>query len=145
LIVLLGVFALASAVRLVLAPRWLDSSRCGRIALSAMLLLTGPSHFFMTADMVEMLPPWVPSRVAIVYATGVLEIMAAAGLLIARTARLTGWCLVAFFATVLPANVYAALHHTGVGGHGPGYLWFRVPLQAAFILWAWWFTRSPAT
>jgi uncharacterized membrane protein len=41
---------------------------------------------------------------------------------------------------MLPANVYAALHHIDyekatTGGKGPGSLWFRVPLQFFFIAW----------
>jgi uncharacterized membrane protein len=65
--------------------------------------------------------------------------MAAVGLLIPATSRLTSWCLIAFFVAVLPANVYGALNRVGVGEHGPAYLWFRVPLQVLFIGWVWYF------
>lgn len=142
LIVLLATFGIVAVVRATLAPPWLDFGLCGRIAMSAMLLLTGPSHFFMTDEMVQMLPSWVPERVTIVYVTGVLEILAAAGLLVPATATLTTWCLVAFFVAVLPANIHAALTRAGIGGHGPAYLWFRVPLQAVFIAWVLWFRPS---
>lgn len=109
--------------------------------MSAMLVLTGVSHFFMTDDVVAMLPPSVPSRTEIIYATGVLELMAAVSLLVPATNRLTSWCLIAFFLAVLPANVYASLNSVGVGEHGPYYLWFRIPLQILFIGWVWYFGR----
>lgn len=42
--------------------------------------------------------------------------------------------------TFLPANIYAAANHIGVGDHklGPGYLWIRIPLQMFLLLWALW-------
>ena len=146
LIVLLVTFAVLALVRRFWAPRMISWSLCGRAAMSAMLLLTGASHFFMTDELAAMLPPAVPLRNEIIYGTGVLELMASVGLLIPATSRLTSWCLIAFFVAVLPANIYGALHRVGAGEHGPAYLWFRVPLQIFFIGWVWYFgasTRSP--
>ncbi len=122
-----------------MAPRALSLGLCGRAAMSVLLLLTGSSHFFMTDELAAMLPSAVPIRTEIIYATGVLELLAAVGLLVPTTSRLTSWCLIAFFVAVLPANIYAALNRVGVGGHGPAYLWFRVPLQLFFIGWIWYF------
>ena len=139
LIVLLATFTLLVLLRRFFAPRALSWSFCGRAAMSAMLLLTGAGHFFMTEELAAMLPPAVPMRTEILYATGILELMAAVGLLIPATSRLTSWCLVAFFVAVLPANVYGALNRVGVGEHGPAYLWFRLPLQILFIGWVWYF------
>ena len=144
LVVLLGTFLLLLVVRLAGLRARLSVALSGCIAMSAMLVLTGTSHFFMTDELVEMLPPALPGRVAIVWATGGLELLAALGLLVPRTRHLTGWCLAAFFVAVLPANVYASLHGLGPGGHSPGYLLFRVPLQLLFVVWALTFTRLPA-
>ena len=137
--VLLATFVVLVLARRFLAPRALSWSLCGRAAMSVMLLLTGSSHFSMTDQLAEMLPPAVPIRTEIIYATGVVELLAAVGLLVPATSRLTSWCLIAFFLAVLPANIYAALHRVGVGDHGPAYLWFRVPLQLFFIGWVWYF------
>src|SRR5690606_10416719 len=76
-----------------------------------------------------------PARTFLVHATGVAE-FAFALLLLWRPSPALGWVLVAFFLALLPANIYSALHHVGLGGHGPAYLWFRVPLQLFFIAWA---------
>ena len=111
--------------------------RAARAALAVMLVLTGVAHFASTEAMVQMLPPFLPGCVRIVHATGVLELVAAA-LLMWRVARPTpwlGWALAAFFLALLPANVYSAVAEVGLGSHGPGYLWFRVPLQVLFIGW----------
>jgi uncharacterized membrane protein len=140
--VLLTTFVVLVLVRRFLAPRALSLSLCGRAAMSVMLLLTGSSHFFLTDQLAAMLPPAVPIRTEIIYATGVVELMAAVGLLVPAASRLTSWCLIAFFVAVLPANIYAALNRVGVGEHGPAYLWFRVPLQILFIGWVWYFGEA---
>ena len=142
LIVLLATFVVLVLVRRFWAPRALSLSLCGRAAMSAMLLLTGSGHFFMTDEMAAMLPHAVPARTEMIYATGVLELLAVVGLLVPATSRLTSWCLIAFFFAVLPANIYAALNRVGVGKHGPAYLWFRVPLQILFIGWIWYFGEA---
>lgn len=112
----------------------------GRMAMAAMLVATGVAHFVFTKGMSMMLPDFVPFRTPLVYATGVLEILAAVGLLLPRYAKLTGWLLIAFFVLLLPANIYATMHHVNLesgtlDGDGPGYLWYRIPLQAVFIGW----------
>lgn len=111
-----------------------------RIAMSIMLLFTAFGHFMWTRGMAAMLPPFVPCRNWIVYGTGVLEIAAAIGLLIGEYQVATAWWLIALFAALLPANIYAAIKHLNYqkvtfDGKGSGYLRFRVPLQLLFIAW----------
>jgi uncharacterized membrane protein len=120
-------------------------ARRGRIAMAAMLTLTGASHYFMTRSMVEMVPPFFPAPLALVYATGVLELLGAIGLL-TRYYRVASWALILLLLAMFPANVYAALHHAGMGGHknGLSYLWLRAPMQLLFIAWIAWFSRDRA-
>lgn len=118
----------------------------GRVALALVFLFTGIGHFIKTAEMVAMLPPWVPQRELLVYVTGGLEIAAALALLVPATSRFTGLFLCAFLVAVFPANVYAAFQRIDFGGHGsgPAYLAVRLPLQLLLIAWTWWFVvRRP--
>ena len=88
-----------------------------------------------------MLPPWVPERVLLVYLTGILELAVAAGFLVQRFTRFTGWVAAVMLVLFFPVNVYAALNHVPMGGHawGPIYLLLRAPLQAIILLWIYWF------
>jgi uncharacterized membrane protein len=116
------------------------------IGLALLFLFTGSGHFLQTELMAQMLPPSVPARVALVYATGVLEFALAIGFFIPETRRSAGWMAAAVLVLFFPANIYAAINHVPMGGHawGPVYLLVRAPLQLAVLLWVYWFTlRRP--
>jgi uncharacterized membrane protein len=120
-----------------------NESLAGRVALSVMLGMTATAHFTDPLALAAMIPPVFPAPVALVYVTGIAEIAFAVLLLLPATATpALGWALVAFFAAVLPANIYSAVHAVGLGGHGAAYLWFRIPLQLLFMGWAAYFTGA---
>lgn len=148
LIVLLTTFLAFTLVHRYSAGAWFSRGRRGRLAISLMFVFTGISHFVLVEEMMAMIPPFVPAKEAVVYLTGGFEIAAAVGLLVPRLQRPTGYALIAFLVMVLPANIYGALNEVGAGGStsGPGYLWFRIPLQLFFIGWIWYFAlrRAPA-
>lgn len=110
-----------------------------RIAMAVMLLFTAIAHFTFTKGMTKMLPGFIPFKKELVYFTGIVEIVAAAGLLIPRFSILTAWLLLLYFIILLPANINAAIKHIDYqkgtfDGSGLNYLWFRVPLQILFIV-----------
>jgi uncharacterized membrane protein len=132
---------------LMLGP-WLArrTQAAGVIGLSVLFFFTGSGHFLQTEAMAQMLPPWVPAPVALVYLTGVLEFAIAIALILPDTRRQAGWMAAAVLVLFFPANIYAAMNHVPMGGHawGPVYLLVRAPLQLAILLWVYWFTiRRP--
>ncbi|MCA6073593.1 hypothetical protein [Fulvivirga sedimenti] len=117
----------------------------GNLAVAIMLIFTGISHFIYTEGMILMLPHVVPAKKLVIYATGVLEILAAFGLLSPRHRKTTALLLMIFLIIILPANFKGAYDHLDLttaqyDGRGPAYLWFRVPLQIGFIIWIWYFS-----
>ena len=140
---------------LTVAARWMPGLKIGRAArarvgLTLFFVFTAVGHFIRTAEMAEMLPPSVPSRVGFIYLTGVLELLGAAGVWVPRLRRLTGVCLILLLICVLPANIYSAIKRVEFGGHGSGpvYLLLRVPFQLFVIFWVYfatgqiWFAKS---
>jgi uncharacterized membrane protein len=132
---------------LMTAP-WLviRSHAAGAIGLGILFVFTGVGHFIETQAMAQMLPAFVPFRVPLVYLTGILEFAIAAGFFFPATRRLAGWVAAAVLVLFFPANIYAAFAQVPMGGHawGPVYLLIRAPLQAAIVLWVWWFVlRQP--
>jgi uncharacterized membrane protein len=147
LIFLLGTFAVLFLINRFLTGQGLSTSFIGRASMALMLIVTGVSHFTNTQQMIDMMPDFMPAKREMVYFTGVCELLAVAGLLWSRTARLASILLIVFFVLVLPANIAGSLKSVQYGGmeYGPLYLLFRVPLQIFFIWWVWYFglkTRS---
>lgn len=119
-------------------------------ALAVMLVMTASAHFVPAgvtampnhADLTAMVPPAVPFPAAMVYLTGVLELLCAAGLVLRGTRRPAGLALAVLFVLLLPANIYAAVADAPFAGGEPSPLWLRVPEQVVFIALALWATRS---
>ncbi|MFD7153157.1 hypothetical protein ACFV9C_01075 [Kribbella sp. NPDC059898] len=100
-----------------------------------------PNH----ADMVRMVPPFLPYADALVYLTGVLELLGAAGLVITATRKPGGYALAALFVGLLPANIYAAIDHVPFAGAPAEPLWQRIPEQILYLAVALWVARSATT
>ncbi len=123
-----------------LGVRRLSSWReAGLIAVVILFLFTGSTHFSaMKHDYAAMLPSPLSGNLGIIYLTGVLEIAGALGLLVPRTRRLAGICLVLYLLAVFPGNVYAAVNEVPFRGEPPTPLWLRTPIQLFFIGMVWW-------
>lgn len=143
LFVLLGTFIITLLSIKVISKRF-ETALAGRIAMAVMLIFTAIAHFAFAKGMTMMIS-FLPLATLLVYATGIIEFIAAAGLLISKTKVLTGKLLILFFVLLLPANIYSAYHHINLqtadfNGKGLEYLWFRIPLQLLFIGWVYFFS-----
>ncbi len=109
---------------------------CWGLGLTFIFFFIG--HMMKTQGMVEMLPPWMPLRIELIYITGVLELAIGIALFIPRFQRRAAQLSIVVFVVFFPANIYAATSSIGLGGHqcGPVYLWIRAPLQILLIVWA---------
>jgi uncharacterized membrane protein len=115
---------------------WRDA---GRIALVIMFLFTGTSHFTsMKHDLAAMIPAPLPNGLWVIYLTGLFEIAGAIGLLIPKTRKLAGICLVLLLVGLFSANVNAALNEIPLRGEAATPLWIRTPMQILYIGMVWW-------
>jgi uncharacterized membrane protein len=115
---------------------WAAATRAG---LATMFCFTAIAHFnSMRADLVRMIPPWVPAPEFMVAFTGVCEILGAVGLLVPRTRRIAAVALILFLIAVLPANIHAATIGGTIGGEPVTPLLPRIALQVLFIALVWW-------
>jgi uncharacterized membrane protein len=107
-----------------------------RYLLALLFVGAGVLHFLHPATYLAIMPPALPAPRALVYVSGIFEILGGLGLLPARTRRLAGWGLLALLVAVFPANVYMALIHEQL--HIPGWVaWARLPLQLPLLWWVW--------
>ncbi|TDD16036.1 hypothetical protein E1218_30490 [Kribbella turkmenica] len=119
--------------------------------MAVMLLFTASAHFVPAsvtampnhADLVRMVPPFLPFADALVYVTGGLEFLAAAGLVLTATRRPAAIGLAALFVTLLPANIYAAAVQVVLANGEPATpLWQRIPEQMLYIAVVLWVART---
>jgi uncharacterized membrane protein len=115
---------------------WRDAAR---LALAIMFLFTGLSHFSaLKHDFAAMIPAPLPNGLWVIYLAGLFEVAGAVGLLIPRTRRLAGVCLVLLLVAMFPANVNAVLNGIPLGGNAPTPLWVRAPMQLLYVGMVWW-------
>ena len=109
--------------------------------MAIMLVFTALAHFNQTEYMIEMLPDFIPFKKETVYITGIIEFLAAIGLFIKKTVRITTYLLILFYFLVLPANIIGSIKQVDLGGMDAGapYLLFRIPLQVLFMIWIYYF------
>lgn len=113
-----------------------------RLALGFVFLwffIGGFAHFAFTDAEMRIVPPYVPWPRAVVLATGVLELMGAAGLLWRATRRAAGWGLFLLTIAVTPANV-AMLHDAASFDVPYALLVARLPFQLVLLWLIWWST-----
>jgi uncharacterized membrane protein len=106
----------------------------GLLAVAITFLFTGATHFTaIKHDYATMLPGPLSGNLGVIYLTGALQMAGAVGLLIPRTRRLAGICLVLLLVAMFPGNVYAAVNEVPFRGEPPTPLWLRTPIQLLFI------------
>lgn len=112
------------------------------IGIAALFATAGVFHFLRPGAFERVVPPFLPARRALVYVSGVFEILGAIGVLFPATRTWAGYGLIALLIAVFPANVYMAVAPERAGlGIAQHWLWLRLPVQLVLIAWVWWATR----
>lgn len=112
-----------------------------RYVLALIYAIAGVAHIRAPAGFMQITPGWVPAPDAVVFATGVCEIVGAIVLaFVPRYRQAAGIALAAYAVCVSPANINHALNDIAVGGvdmswwyHGP-----RLLFQPVAVWWALW-------
>jgi uncharacterized membrane protein len=112
-----------------------------KILLTVFFVLAGINHFRNPDFYLKMMPPYLPWHAALNYLSGAFEIILGIMLLIPRWTRLAAWGIIALLIAVFPANIYMAMNPQLFPDVKPIALLIRLPFQALFIAWAYWFTR----
>lgn len=109
--------------------------------LCVAFVLAGLNHFINPALYLKIMPPYLPWHLFLVYLSGFFEMALGVLLLIPAFTRVAAWGLVALLVAVFPANIHMAVNPQLYPDISPLALWLRLPLQAVFIAWAYWYTR----
>jgi uncharacterized membrane protein len=115
--------------------------RFALFGLSLFFVLAGANHFLNPDFYVDMMPPYLPAHLELVYLSGLLESLGGAAVLAPSLRSRSGWGLVLLLVAVFPANVHMAVNPDLFPGMSSAALYVRLPLQIPLIAWAYWATR----
>ncbi len=110
-------------------------------------VISGLAHLTYPAFYLRIMPPALPNPEWLNVISGLAEIVLGVFVLEPRVRVFAAWGIIALLIAVFPANLYAAFENVGAGGPGTGpgtAAYVRLPFQAVFIVWAWWYTRPDA-
>lgn len=108
--------------------------------LMAILMIgVGTLHFVRHDFFIKIMPPYLPWHLELVFLSGFFEVVLGLLLLDPRFSRLAAWGIIALLIAVFPANIYLYQHQELLPA-SPMVHFLRLPLQALFIVWAYWHT-----
>ena len=111
--------------------------------MSALYIFAGISHFTKERFFRSIVPPFLPYPKAIVFWSGIAEIILGITLLIPVLKIYAAWGIIVLLIVVFPANIYMLIARlkkqkfmkVPVWG-----LWLRLAIQFLLIYWAWIYT-----
>ena len=104
-------------------------------------LVGGIGHFMATDFFVRIMPPYIPYPEAMVWLSGVAELVLAAALLSRRLRSAAGWALMLLICVVSVANIHMWLHPELFPEVPEWALSARLVLQVGLLWLVWWSTR----
>jgi uncharacterized membrane protein len=101
-----------------------------------LLIAAGLNHFWNPKFYLQIMPPYLPFHLELVYISGLFEVLGGVLLLFTKTQNTGVWVSIATLVLVYPANLHMALNAGAYPNIPTWILWLRLPLQALLIWWA---------
>ncbi len=111
------------------------------IVMGVFYISIGVSHFTIPIWYVQIVPPYLPYKLELVYISGLFEILFGGMLFFNKTRFLAGWGLILLLIAVYPANIYLAQTNGAAMNTTPLIAWGRLPVQFIFIGLAYWHSK----
>ena len=112
------------------------------ITMGLFYISVGVNHFTDPYWFLQIVPPYLPYKIELVYISGLLEVILGLMLLIPKTRFYAGWGLIVLLIAVYPANIYLAQTNGEAMNTTPLVAWGRLPFQFIFIGLAYWHTKK---
>ena len=112
--------------------------------MSIMYIYIGNRHFTGPQYFLDIVPPQLPSKIFLVYFTGLIEIVGGAAILSPNSRKEGAYLLIFLLISVFPANIYLYLSETPqiLLGISKTDTLIRMPFQIPLILLAFWHSKK---
>ena len=111
------------------------------IVMGVFYISIGVSHFTSPIWYVQIVPPYLPYKLELVYISGLFEILFGGMLFFKKTRLFAGWGLILLLIAVYPANIYLAQTNGAAMNTTPLIAWGRLPVQFIFVGLAYWHSK----
>ena len=112
--------------------------------MSYFYIYVGIKHFVDPNWFINIVPPYLPWHLELVYLSGLFEIILGLLLLIPKTRKLAAYGLIILLIAVYPANIYLAFNELPqqmIEISSFAASWIRLPIQFIFIGLAYWHSK----
>jgi uncharacterized membrane protein len=119
----------------------MSNKNFGAIFIGVLFILAGINHFVMPDFYLQIMPPYLPFPMALIYLSGLAEIIGGALFIPKQTRKIGAWLTILLLIAVFPANIQMSIDEYQNGGllfYGSV---LRLPLQFLFIWWIYKFTK----
>ena len=104
-------------------------------------ILAGVLHFTNPGFYLNIMPPYLPWHLKLVYLSGICEMIAGVLLLLSKTRRFGAWLLIALLIAIYPANIQMAIDYGHTANPDLWIALVRLPIQFILIWLAWIYTK----
>ena len=105
-------------------------------------IIVGVKHFQDPGWFVQIIPPILPYKYALVYISGLFEVLLGVLLMTPKSQSIAAKGLIILLICVYPANIYLAQTNGAALGISPLIAWGRLPFQFVFIGLAYWHSKE---
>ena len=112
--------------------------------MSIMYVFIGIRHFTDPQYFLDIIPPQLPSKLFLVYFTGLIEVVGGAAILSTKSRKAGAYLLIFLLVSVFPANIYLYVSETpqSLLGISQKDALIRMPFQIPLILLAYWHSKK---
>lgn len=107
--------------------------------MAAMYILAGIMHFIKPKAYLRIMPRYLPNPKALVFWSGVAEIVLGVALCFSLTKNVAIWGIIAMLAVFLLVHFYMLSGEKASAGVPKWILILRIPLQFGLMYWAFWY------
>lgn len=110
-----------------------------KVLLGVFFILGGINHFRVPEFYLNIMPDYIPAHEAMVYLSGVTEVIAGIMLLVPSLSVWGAWFIIAHLVVFFTVHFWMIQHAEKYPDVPLWALWLRIVIQVVFIVWAWWF------
>ena len=114
------------------------------LLISILYITIGINHFLKPNFFLEIVPPFIPFKLEVVFISGFFEIILGVSILFKKTRKLASLLIIVLLVLVFPANIYLYVSETPRISLNitKSQALYRMPFQLSLIIISYWHSRD---